>query len=205
MNTEAFDFSTIDLLHEHLCLDFINSTSNHGNPSEDHLNSYADLVSWAQDVKLLDENEALHLWQAASQQPSQAGSLHQKALVLREALYHILLAASRDQTPEAADLDTFNTALAEAMSHMRLSTSADGFGWIWEGDKDNLEYLIWQIVWSASELLRSSDLQKVSKCEGCDWLFLDTSRGRRRSWCDMSTCGNRAKARRYYRRAKKEE
>lgn len=34
---------------------------------------------------------------------------------------------------------------------------------------------------------------------GCGWLFLDASPTRRRRWCSMSDCGNRAKATRYRR------
>ena len=37
--------------------------------------------------------------------------------------------------------------------------------------------------------------------EDCGWLFLDTSRSGRRRWCSMQSCGNRAKARRFYARA----
>jgi predicted RNA-binding Zn ribbon-like protein len=37
----------------------------------------------------------------------------------------------------------------------------------------------------------------VRTCDRCGWFFLDTSRGRRRRWCSMQTCGNRAKASRY--------
>ncbi len=200
MKLEAFDFSTINLLHEHLCLDFVNSTSNHQNAGDDYLNSYLDFVSWAQDVKLLNMDETLYLGEVVSQQPALAATLHQKAIVLREAIYHILLDVSRDQTPKAADLDMLNTALTQSMAHMRLVPSSKGFDWLWEGDKGDPEHLIWQVVWSAGELLRSEDLKNVRKCNGCDWLFLDTSRGHRRRWCDMSTCGNRAKARRHYRR-----
>lgn len=203
METEVFDFSTINLLHEHLCLDFVNTTSNHQNADADHLKSPLDLVSWAYDVKLLNQDEALHLWDVLRQQSARAATLHQKTIALREALYHILLAVSEGQTPGAADLDVLNTALAEAMSHMRLAPSGNGFDWVWEGDKGNPERLIWQVVWSASELLRSDDLQHVRKCGGCDWLFLDTSRGHRRRWCDMRTCGNRAKVRRHYQRTHK--
>lgn len=37
----------------------------------------------------------------------------------------------------------------------------------------------------------------VHSCDRCGWYFLDTSRGRRRRWCSMKTCGNQAKAARY--------
>nr|WP_255307967.1 CGNR zinc finger domain-containing protein [Streptomyces marincola] len=34
-------------------------------------------------------------------------------------------------------------------------------------------------------------------CDRCGWFFIDSSRGRRRRWCSMKTCGNQAKAARY--------
>lgn len=34
----------------------------------------------------------------------------------------------------------------------------------------------------------------------CDWLFVDRSRNHSRQWCDMGTCGSRAKMTRYRRR-----
>jgi predicted RNA-binding Zn ribbon-like protein len=35
----------------------------------------------------------------------------------------------------------------------------------------------------------------------CRWLFLDTSKNHTRRWCDMKTCGNRMKARRFQARS----
>jgi predicted RNA-binding Zn ribbon-like protein len=37
----------------------------------------------------------------------------------------------------------------------------------------------------------------VRACDRCGWFFIDASRGRRRRWCSMKTCGNQAKAERY--------
>lgn len=43
---------------------------------------------------------------------------------------------------------------------------------------------------------------KVCREPGCRWAYYDHSRNRSRSWCSMSTCGNRAKARTFRRAAK---
>jgi predicted RNA-binding Zn ribbon-like protein len=53
---------------------------------------------------------------------------------------------------------------------------------------------------SAFDLLTRGPLDRVGECPGCGWLFLDTSRNARRTWCSMETCGSRFKARRYYER-----
>jgi predicted RNA-binding Zn ribbon-like protein len=39
--------------------------------------------------------------------------------------------------------------------------------------------------------------QGVRACDRCGWFFIDSSRGRRRRWCSMNTCGNQAKAARH--------
>jgi predicted RNA-binding Zn ribbon-like protein len=38
---------------------------------------------------------------------------------------------------------------------------------------------------------------KACRSETCGWAFYDKSRNHSRTWCDMSSCGNRAKARSY--------
>src|SRR6185437_6680981 len=45
-------------------------------------------------------------------------------------------------------------------------------------------------------LLDPSALRACADPE-CGWLFLDRSQARRRRWCSMAECGNRAKARRF--------
>ena len=48
---------------------------------------------------------------------------------------------------------------------------------------------------SAIELLRSLPTDRARLCRGdrCGWLFIDSSKGGQRVWCDMATCGNAAK------------
>lgn len=53
---------------------------------------------------------------------------------------------------------------------------------------------------SALSLLQSQNLRRLKVCPNCCWLFLDRSRNCSRLWCDMTVCGNRAKARQHYRR-----
>ena len=42
-------------------------------------------------------------------------------------------------------------------------------------------------------------------CGNCGWLFIDRSKNKSRTWCDMAVCGNRAKANRHYQRREREE
>lgn len=185
-----------------LCLDFANTAIWHASPHpEEKLNSYNDLVAWAEAAGLLTAAEAQHLREAGERRPLEAATALQQAITLREAIYRIFSAIAHDRAPAPADLDSLNAALAEALAHLRVIPLTDGFAWAWEQEGDALEQPLWPIARSAAELLTSAELQRVGECaddRGCGWLFLDRSRNRTRRWCDMKDCGNRAKVRRYY-------
>ena len=58
----------------------------------------------------------------------------------------------------------------------------------------------WSRSWSAAaESLVAGELARVRRCADprCARVFLDSTKNGRRRWCDMSTCGNRAKAARH--------
>ncbi len=57
---------------------------------------------------------------------------------------------------------------------------------------------------SALSLVAHPEPDRLKICPNCEWLFLDRSRNRSRTWCDMAVCGNRTKARRHYRRNREE-
>jgi len=49
------------------------------------------------------------------------------------------------------------------------------------------------------DAIAAGDTSRFRICDNdaCRWVFEDASRAGRRRWCDMATCGNRAKVRRY--------
>jgi predicted RNA-binding Zn ribbon-like protein len=58
------------------------------------------------------------------------------------------------------------------------------------------------IALDAARLAAGMDPARIRRCDSADcgrW-FVDTSKGGRRRWCSMATCGNRAKAARHRRR-----
>jgi predicted RNA-binding Zn ribbon-like protein len=46
----------------------------------------------------------------------------------------------------------------------------------------------------------TGSLGRLKTCRNCRWVFYDYSKNRSGTWCAMSLCGSRAKARRHYRR-----
>jgi len=189
----------------YLCLDFVNTVSwrTRAQPTE-RLTSYADLVAWSQGAGVVTEHTAQRLLEGATRHPASAAAAFKRAIALREAIYRIFSAVAGGRAPELADVATLNDTLSETASRLQLAWSAGGFAWDWAGDGDSLEPMLWPVARSAAELLTASESKRVGVCpgEGCGWLFFDTSKNRSRRWCAMEDCGNRAKARRHYRRSR---
>ncbi|MBV9279819.1 MAG: CGNR zinc finger domain-containing protein [Chloroflexi bacterium] len=75
----------------------------------------------------------------------------------------------------------------------------DGYSLAWLGAASILDAPLWPVSFAAAELLTAAAAEHVRPCAAipCGFLFLDTSRGSRRRWCDMAHCGNIAKVRRH--------
>jgi predicted RNA-binding Zn ribbon-like protein len=192
-----------------LCLDFANTAAWHlsDQPTE-RLTSYAELIAWARSIALLPDRAAQQVLRTADQHPTEAARVLDRAVALREAIYHIFVAVAAGKTPSAEDQATFNTELSRSMSKSRLVWNKATFDWGRQGEAGDLDQVLWWVLQSATNLLISEDIQRVGVCaddRGCGWLFYDTSRNRTRQWCSMRGCGNRAKARRHYEKVKSEE
>jgi len=188
-----------------LCLDFANTLSNRlGDEAHEWLDSYDNLVAWGRLVGVLSDEVGRTLLQEAAAQPQEAERVRWQAIELRETIYRLFSATASGRSPAATDLEALNAALTLTLPHLRIVPDEDAFTWDWSGQGDALDSLLWPVARSAGDLLTSDQLQRVGECGGedCGWLFLDMSRNHSRRWCDMGDCGNRAKARRHYRRQK---
>jgi predicted RNA-binding Zn ribbon-like protein len=199
---------TIELIGGALCLDFTNTVSTRKEGlSREYLTSYRELVEWSRHARSLGDEEVKFLLQEATHHPDRAAVALEWAIVLRETLYRVFSAIVDNRQPQGADLATMNRALHEALSRLEVVPAADRFAWAWVADEGELDHLLWPIVRSAAQLLTSDELARVCECarDGCDWLFVDTSKNHSRRWCSMAMCGSRVKSRRYYRRKKEEK
>ena len=183
------------------CLDFANTETS----SADHLSTYADLVAFAAQSKLVTPDITSWLQAEAQRHPAGAESTLQRGKVLRVAVRGIFTAIANRTRPSDADLDVLNTNLAASLAHARvvLDESGDAYSWGWAGA--DLNSPLWPIVRSAAEVLTSEhERPLVRECgaSDCTWLFMDATKNRSRQWCSMTSCGNREKARRHYQRVK---
>ncbi len=185
-----------------LCLDFLNTLDDRPSAPKELINSYLDLLHFAEDAKILGPAQIRKLSKTCAAAPARRAL--RQALELREALFAIFEASIRQTATPTHALDTLNQHLQAAAEHLRLVENNRHFSWRFL-DRNSHNAVLWPIARSAANLLVSHQLQFVRACSAkqCGWFFLDTSKNHRRLWCDMKRCGNRAKARRFYERQKR--
>jgi predicted RNA-binding Zn ribbon-like protein len=113
----------------------------------------------------------------------------------REGVRRLLLAHNgEDLDPGAL------TALQAARRDVELAVTfaADGSARL-EPAGAGVDGLLGRLLGSIVEAQANGTWPRLKACrsETCGWAFYDRSRNHSRTWCDMSDCGNRAKARRY--------
>lgn len=191
---------------KNMSLDFCNTIHDRASgSSRELLTSYERLLLWGQEAQILSEEEAKLLEKEAHHHKGEAAATLQQAIELREAIYRLFEATTQGTSPADSDLETFNSDLSHAMTFSCIEAGPHGFEWGWQPEKRNLARPLWMVIRAAADLLTSEQLEDVRVCasDTCGWLFLDTSKNHTRRWCDMKSCGNRAKARKYYSQKKR--
>ena len=203
MGNDKKHAGNLSLLGGRSCLDFVNTLDWRGadRPVE-FLHTYQDLVAWSRHAGTISAEEANTMLQRSKKRPSKQNKVLGKAIKLREIIYRIFSSLSEGKPAANKDLAVFNKLLSQTMKNSQIVRTKDGYHWDSRGQTAKLGWILNPLIRSAADLLVSNELKRVKKCSdpACGWLFLDTSRNRSRRWCNMSDCGNRAKASRFYKK-----
>jgi predicted RNA-binding Zn ribbon-like protein len=188
------------LLASHPALDFVNTLDDRFEATgpRELLESYADLLAFADQSALLGSREIDALIERAD--CARAAKILVRARGLREALAVVVYRLmDHDTAPLAGSLSVLERYFKEAQEHQELEWKEGEASWQWGRFATDLELPLWAVAKSAMGLMTSPDVRRVHACksETCRWVFLDTSKNHSRRWCDMKTCGNRMKARRF--------
>lgn len=184
-------------------LDFANTLGDRfSRKPDEHLTGYGALADFSMACRHIDIETRNLLLSSARNRPHEAAAVLAGALALREAIYGVATAVIDQRQPEPADLNVIARCAAAARTAGDFVFEAEGFRWSWDSQVGMLELPVWQIADAAIDLFSHEDLSRLRTCaaDDCAWLFLDETRNRSRKWCDMSTCGNRAKVARYRRK-----
>jgi len=175
----------------HVVLDLANTVFQRTAPIADNelLKSVRDVTSWCQSAGLISAADARKLNGRAGDE------LVDAVLRVRDQVWAAFDAISVGAAPPAKAIGALMKQAARGMSaevisfaDARMAKLAGRFG-----DPDAVPSALALLAVQALVTLPSD---RVRSCARCGWLFVDGSKGGRRRWCSMSTCGNREKANR---------
>lgn len=189
----------------HLCLDYLNTVSDHMTlTGDDDLSpGYVNVVDWFWQAGVLTEDDTARLLRAASREPREAAAVRKRVIAFRAALYAIVHALTLGGDPETDALDLFNSELRDANQHGYFAANGPHLAWRWQGEA-RLDRILWPIGQAAVDLLTSERIQKVKQCEApaCQAFFLDKSKNGSRRFCSAAGCGTTERVRRFRERHK---
>jgi predicted RNA-binding Zn ribbon-like protein len=184
--------------------DFLNTDDTEDGFPADLMPTLDAALVWFVDRGVIHLEGADDVRRAAEADPARGARDLARVHAVRGALREVAQAVVEHRPPAASSLDTVNRAL-HARQVIELVPSSDGcvevdHRHVGDPIDDALARLADPIVLE----LTSGQPERIRQCGGdtCFWFFYDTSRTQRRRWCDMATCGNRAKAARHRARSK---
>ncbi len=186
-----------------LWLDFVNSDEAPRHQQGDALASFDGYLGWLEGAGLVDAARRAALQRRAVEQPASATAALHEARRIRSALRPLAERGRQaaERVRQAAVLE-INRVLGRSTGVRRIEHDPrDGsFSRAFLSTGDAFAALVIPVVESAADALVTGELARVRRCAAeptCPRVFLDTSRGGHRRWCDMRSCGNRAKATRH--------
>jgi predicted RNA-binding Zn ribbon-like protein len=185
---------------ERLWLDFVNTDAERLRPRGDALLSFDGLLRWLSAAGTLDGERAMGMRRRASEQPAGATAALVEARRLRATLRQLAERGGRAEQVRNETLLELNRVLGRSAGTRRLELRRDGtVGRTFVPVGDAFSTLLIPVVESAADALVLGELCRVRRCAAgdCVRVFLDGTRNGRRRWCDMASCGNRAKAARF--------
>lgn len=187
-----------------LPLDFANTLDERPRGGLERLADYGDLIRWAEQSGLLDAQQSAALAAMAAADPDAAAKAHAEARSIRELIFATARAAVQESAPPAAEVRRWNSWRRRVDKQRSIVSSPMGLQWQVPDIASQLDGILLAIAEAAIALFTDPLAQgrlRLCAADNCDWTFLDRSRRQNRVWCDMSVCGNRAKASRHYRKA----
>ena len=204
----TFPTSDTDRGHAHgvdldATFDFLNTLDHEDGFLREHLANLDDALTWFVDRGVIHREGADRARAQVTAQPAAAERDLARVRSVRQALRQVVEAIATHAVPSASAIDTVNRAL-RARQVIELVAARDGCSVDHRHVGDPVDDALARLAEPLVSELTAGHPERIRICasETCEWVFYDTSRTSRRRWCDMATCGNRAKAARHRARAK---
>jgi predicted RNA-binding Zn ribbon-like protein len=182
--------------------DFLNTEDTENGFPVEKLPTLDDALDWFVARGVIHREGADYVRAQAATKSSIAASELRRVHAVRGAMREITAALVDHRAPDPTALDTTNRAL-HARQVIELVPAPDGVSVDHRHVGDPIDDALARLADPLVVELTAGHPERIKICasDTCDWIFYDGSRTSRRRWCDMATCGNRAKAKRHRERA----
>ena len=179
-------------------LDFINTLENERGGTLDHVPTAAAALTWLREHDLLHRQTLDELLTRAADDPAFGEQVIRRLRKVRSGLRELVDATVEQRPPDPAALRDVNRALRTQYVY-ELVPASDGISLDHRHEGDPVDGALARLSETIARELTQGDGERLRICanDDCRWVFYDTSAAGRRKWCDMSTCGNRAKVARH--------
>jgi predicted RNA-binding Zn ribbon-like protein len=194
--------------HDHLIglggtFDFLNTLEYEEGSPVDELVTPDDAVRWLSDHQLLHAEAANALLSAYADDPRAGERDLTRVRRIRRALREISDAVV-ERRPAAASAVAEVNRVFRARPVPALRQAPDGVAIDHAHLGDPIDEAVARLAEPLLDEIREGRPDRIRICDNdrCRWVFFDASPTGRRRWCDMASCGNRAKAARHRERTR---
>ncbi|CAN5640537.1 hypothetical protein BH23CHL6_BH23CHL6_08580 [soil metagenome] len=186
-------------------LDFVNTCEQSRGTWSEHLDNLRTAVRWLADHGLLHREMLRDQLRRRRDDEYQQDVLN-RIRTVRAGLRELLDARVERRPADSAALGTVNRALRTQYVY-ELVPAPDGVSLDHRHEGDPIDGALARLAESIARELTQPESERLRVCanDACRWVFYDSSPAGRRKWCDMGTCGNRAKVARHRARKREEE
>ena len=180
--------------------DFLNTIELEDGAPVERLTSLDDAIDWLAGHGVIGDRT----WFAAPARTVGGRSSALARLIdARTALRDVAHAVAHDRAPDYEAIAVVNHTLG-ARERIQLVAADDGVRLGHTHVGDSIDDVLARIAEPIVREIGAGHDDRIRICanDTCRWIFYDESRAGQRRWCDMATCGNRAKARRHRERQK---
>lgn len=180
--------------------DFLNTLELEDGALVERLASLETAAAWLVDAAVVPDGSAIT---GLARTAAHREAVLRRLVATRTALRDVAHAVAHERPPKRAAIDEVNRAL-RSRERVELVAADDGVRLGHSHVGDAVDDVLARIAEPIVREIGSGHDDRVRICanDTCRWIFYDESRSGRRRWCDMATCGNRAKARRHRERQK---
>jgi predicted RNA-binding Zn ribbon-like protein len=176
----------------------LNTRYHDGKNVQDLFTDEEQIRKWLLQANLIEPDDLPYLEDRASK-----AAFFKSLLQMREICSDILQEWKEQRIVTAASLAPLQAMIGRIRLHLQIDLQEGSPRERYQADNP-ADHALYRIAVSLIDTLNHLSPERVRQFEheDCILYFVDTSKGGRRRWCSMETCGNRHKAAEFYARKK---